>query len=44
MSTHSSQETYARSIEVCDKWSLEHDYPHFYSNNSHMDENVILQL
>ena len=29
MATHLSQETYARSIEVFEKWSLEHDYPNF---------------
>ena len=44
MSTHLSQETYARSIEVCEKLSLEHDYPNFESKNSHMNENEILHL
>ena len=29
MSTHLSQEPYAKSIEVGEKWSFEHAYLHF---------------
>ena len=40
MSANIERDTYARSILVNEKLSIEHDYPHFYSDQLHMHEKV----
>ena len=40
MSTNVQRDTYARSIYVNEKLSIEHDYPHFYSDQMHMHEKI----
>ena len=40
MSSNVQRGTYARSIEVNEKLSIEHYYPHFYSDKMHMHEKI----
>ena len=40
MSTNVQRDTYAWSIYVKEKLSIEHDYPHFYSDQMHMHEKI----
>ena len=40
MSTNVQRDTYARSIKVNEKLSIEHDYPHFNTDQMHMHEKI----
>ena len=40
MSTYVQRDTYARSISVNEMLSVEHDYPHFYTDQMHMHEKI----
>ena len=40
MSTNVQRDTYARSISVNEKLTIEHNYPHFNSDQMHMHEKI----